>query len=222
MMNSSTTPYSIGAKPGTLIQTRLVSATPCSDDRPQHRADHGAGAADHRHQQHLHASLRPEGDAGVDVEVGLRVQHAAQRRQAAGQRQRQDLRPQHHDAEGAGRVLVLPHRDQLRAEPAAGEPARRRRVASATSRPAPARTTPGGRRTGSWRRPGAAAPAGPARHGCSRGCWPGCGAPPRWPASPTRNSCRAARPGTPPSRCRAPATAPSSAPSGRPNQGFTP
>jgi hypothetical protein len=93
-------------------------------ERAEDRARDGARAADHGDEQHLDAALRPEGDDRVDIEVGLRVEDAAEGRDGARDREGRDLGAQHLDAERARRLLVLAHRDQLRAEAAASDPDR--------------------------------------------------------------------------------------------------
>src|SRR5918997_1409806 len=55
-------------------------------DRAEDRARNRAGAPDHGDEQHLDAALGPEGNDRIDVEVGLRVEHPAERRDGAGDR----------------------------------------------------------------------------------------------------------------------------------------
>ena len=76
MMRRSATPYSMGANPGSGTKVRGVGDE-VERDRAEDRARHRAGAPDHGDEQHLDAALGPEGDDRVDVEVGLRVEHAA-------------------------------------------------------------------------------------------------------------------------------------------------
>src|SRR6188508_3737335 len=91
-------------------------------DRADQRAEDGAGAADHRDQQHLDRLVDAEGDRRVDVEVLLGIEGAAGGTHRTRQSEHLHLLGKHIDAERARGILVLSDRDQAGAEAAAGQP----------------------------------------------------------------------------------------------------